>query len=228
VAGGARYLLLGKQGAGKGTQAARLAAHFAVPHISTGEMFRAAVRNGSELGLRAQAFMERGELVPDEVVIGVVAERLAENDAVNSGFVLDGFPRTRSQAEELDRVLYPEGLAAAIDIEVPTSEVLRRISGRRVCTICGAIYHVESPPASNWTCDNDAGDVVQRDDDTEEAIIRRLNLYESETAPLLEFYDQQGLLARVDGTGTVDEVFERMLTLIENGGVLADTATPRP
>ncbi len=226
MAGGARYLLLGKQGAGKGTQAARLAAHLGVPHISTGDMFRAAVRNGSELGLRAQAYMERGELVPDEVVIGVVAERLAQNDAVNSGFVLDGFPRTRSQAEELDRVLFPEGLDAAIDIQVPTSEVLRRLSGRRVCTICGATYHLDSPPADDWRCDNDAGDVVQRDDDTEEAITRRLHLYEKETGPLLEFYDQQGLLARVDGTGTVEQVFERMLTLIENGGVLADTVTP--
>jgi adenylate kinase len=228
VAGASRYLLLGKQGAGKGTQAARLAEHLGVPHISTGDMFRAAVRHGSELGLRAQAFMERGELVPDEVVIGVVAERLGEDDAINAGFVLDGFPRTRSQAEELDRVLYPEGLDAAIDIEVPTSEVLRRISGRRVCTICGATYHVNSPPADDWRCDNDAGDVVQRDDDTEEAIIRRLHLYESETAPLLEFYDQQGLLAQVDGTGTADEVFERMLTLIQNGGVLADKVRPRP
>ncbi len=228
MAVGARYLVLGKQGAGKGTQAARLAAHLTVPHISTGDMFRAAVRHGSELGLRAQAFMERGELVPDEVVIGVVAERLAEDDAVNSGFVLDGFPRTRSQAEELDRVLFPEGLDAAVDIEVPTSEVLRRISGRRVCIICGATYHLESPPAVGWTCDNDGGDVVQRDDDTEDAIMRRLNLYESETAPLLEFYEQQSLLVRVDGTGTVDAVFERMLTLIGNGGVLADTVTPRP
>jgi len=228
VAVGARYLLLGKQGAGKGTQAARLAAHLGVPHISTGDMFRAAVRNGSELGLRAQAFMERGELVPDDVVIGVVAERLAEDDAVNSGFVLDGFPRTRSQAEELDRVLFPEGLDAAIDIEVPTSEVLRRLSGRRVCVICGATYHVDSPPTEGWRCDNDAGDVVQRDDDTEEAITRRLDLYESETGPLMEFYDQQGLLTRVDGTGTVDEVFGRMLNLIENGDVLADTVTPRP
>ncbi len=225
MAGGSRYLLLGKQGAGKGTQAARLAAHLGVPHISTGDMFRAAVRNGSELGLRAQAFMERGELVPDEVVIGVVAERLAEDDAVNRGFVLDGFPRTRSQAEELDRVLYPEGLAAAIDIEVPTAEVVRRISGRRVCATCGATYHVDAPPADDWRCDNDGGDVVQRADDTEEAIIRRLDLYESETRPLLEFYDQLGLLARVDGTGSVDEVFDRLLKQI-NGGVLADTVQP--
>ena len=226
MATGSRYLLLGKQGAGKGTQASRLAAHFGVPHISTGDMFRAAVRNQSELGLRAQAFMERGELVPDDVVIGVVAERLAEDDAVNRGFVLDGFPRTRSQAEELDRVLYPEGLDAAIDIQVPTAEVVRRISGRRVCVICGATYHVEAPPAEDWRCDNDGGDVVQRDDDTEEAITRRLDLYESETRPLLEFYEQIGLLTRVDGTGSVDEVFERMLKLIQNGGVLADTVRP--
>ena len=226
VAAGSRYLLLGRQGAGKGTQAARLAAHLHVPHISTGEMFRAAVRNGSELGLRAQAFMERGELVPDEVVIGVVAERLAEDDAINAGFVLDGFPRTRSQAEELDRVLYPEGLDAAIDIDVPTPEVLRRLSGRRVCIICGATYHVDAPPSKEWRCDNDGGDVVQRDDDTEEAINRRLDLYETETGPLLEFYYQVGLLTRVDGTGTVDEVFDRMLKLIQNGGVLADTVQP--
>ncbi|MGH8975187.1 MAG: adenylate kinase family protein, partial [Acidimicrobiia bacterium] len=184
MAGGSRYLLLGKQGAGKGTQAARLAAHCGVPHISTGDMFRAAVRNGSELGLRAQGYMQRGELVPDEVVIGVVAERLTEDDAVNRGFVLDGFPRTRSQAEELERVLYPEGLDAAVDIEVPTAEVVRRISGRRVCTRCGATYHVDAPPAEDWRCDNDGADVVQRDDDTEEAIMRRLDLYETETRPL--------------------------------------------
>jgi adenylate kinase len=225
VAGGSRYLLLGKQGAGKGTQAARLAAHFGVPHISTGDMFRAAVRHGSELGLRAQGFMQRGELVPDEVVIGVVAERLAEDDAVNRGFVLDGFPRTRSQAEELERVLYPEGLDAAVDIEVPTAEVVRRISGRRVCTRCGATYHVDSPPAEDWHCDNDGADVVQREDDTEEAIMRRLDLYETETRPLLDFYKEQGLLTRVDGTGSVDEVFDRMMSLIQNGDVPADTVS---
>ena len=221
-----RLVLVGPPGAGKGTQAARLAAHFGVPHISTGDMFRAAVRNGSELGLRAQAYMERGELVPDEVVIGVVAERLAEDDAVNAGFVLDGFPRTRSQAEELERVLYPEGLDAAIDIDVPTAEVVRRISGRRVCETCGATYHVESPPAQDWICDNDGGAVVQREDDTEDAVTRRLELYERETRPLLDFYGEQGLLTRVDGTGPVEVVFDRMLKLIQNGGVLADTVRP--
>jgi adenylate kinase len=221
VAAGSRYLLLGKQGAGKGTQAARLAAHFGVPHISTGDMFRAAVRKGSELGLQAQGYMQRGELVPDGVVIGVVAERLAEDDAVNRGFVLDGFPRTRSQAEELERVLYPEGLDAAVDIEVPTAEVVRRISGRRVCSRCGATYHVDAPPAEDWHCDIDGADVVQREDDTEEAVRRRLTLYETETLPLLDFYDEQGLLARVDGTGTIDEVFDRMLRHIQNGDVPA-------
>ena len=221
MAPGSRYLLLGKQGAGKGTQAARLATHFGVPHISTGDMFRAAVRKGSELGLQAQGYMQRGELVPDEVVIGVVAERLTEDDAVNRGFVLDGFPRTRGQAEELERVLYPEGLDAAVDIEVPTAEVVRRISGRRVSSRCGATYHVEAPPAEDWHCDNDGADVVQREDDTEEAVRRRLALYETETRPLLDFYDEQGLLARVDGTGTVDEVFERMMKQIKNGDVRA-------
>ncbi len=223
MAPGSRYLLLGKQGAGKGTQAARLAAHFGVPHISTGDMFRAAVRNQSELGLRAQGYMQRGELVPDEVVIGVVAERLAEDDAVNRGFVLDGFPRTRSQAVELERVLYPEGLDAAVDIEVPTAEVVRRISGRRVCTQCGATYHVEAPPVEDWHCDNDGADVVQREDDTEGAVRRRLALYETETRPLLDFYDEQGLLTRVDGTGSVDEVFERMMQQLKGGGVPVST-----
>ncbi|MGH9040102.1 MAG: adenylate kinase [Acidimicrobiia bacterium] len=226
MAAGSRYLLLGRQGAGKGTQASRLAAYLHVPHISTGDMFRAAVRNGTEMGLQAKAFMERGELVPDDVVIGVVAERLAEDDAINAGFVLDGFPRTKGQAEELERVLYPDGLDAAIDIEVPTPEVLRRLSGRRVCTNCGATYHVDYPPSEDWRCDNDDGEVVQRDDDTEEAITRRLDLYEAETGPLLEYYGEVGLLTRVDGTGTVDEVFDRMLKLIQNGGVLADRVGP--
>jgi adenylate kinase len=221
VAGG-RYLLLGKQGAGKGTQASRLAAHFGIPHISTGDMFRAAARNGTEMGLRAKEYMERGELVPDDVVIGVVAERLAQDDAVNRGFVLDGFPRTRSQAEELGRVLYPEGLDAAVDIEVSTDEVVRRISGRRVCNRCGETYHVDSPPAEDWTCDRDGGEVVQRADDTEEAVKRRLDLYETETRPLLDFYDEHGVLRRVDGMGTVDEVFERMMRQLADGDVRAD------
>ena len=206
-----RLLILGKQGAGKGTQAGRLAAELGIPHISTGDMFRAAIRDGTSFGRKAKVFMDRGELVPDDVVIGLVAERLAQDDALTSGFLLDGFPRTRSQAEELERVLLPETLDAAIDIEVPTAVVLRRLSGRRVCIECGAPYHIDAPPKKNWTCDLDGAAVVQRDDDTEAAISRRLDLYERETGPLIDFYGERGVLVPVDGVGSVDEVFDRMM-----------------
>lgn len=218
----ARFLVLGKQGAGKGTQAVRLAKHFDVPHISTGDMFRAAVRAGTEFGRKAQAYMERGELVPDEVVIGVVAERLAQDDTVHRGFVLDGFPRTRNQAEELERILVPAGLDAAIDIAVPTPEVIRRLSGRRVCESCGTPYHIETPPQRGWACDKCGGPVIQREDDTEAAIARRLEVYEHDTAPLIDFYDALGLLVPVDGVGEVDDVTDRLLK-----GVTALRATAR-
>jgi adenylate kinase len=214
VSAGARFIVLGKQGAGKGTQAVRLAEHFNVPHISTGDMFRAAIRAGTEFGKRAQAYMDRGELVPDEVVIGAVAERFAQDDVTMRGFVLDGFPRTRSQAEELDTVLGPEGLTTAIDIEVPTEVVLKRLSGRRVCVTCGNPYHVDAPPKVDWRCDRDGGDVVQRKDDTEEAIRRRLELYEQQTGPLVDFYAKLGLLVTVDGEGPVEEVFNRLLKAV--------------
>src|SRR5437764_5602080 len=143
---GVRLLVLGKQGAGKGTQAVRIASHYGAPHISTGDMFRAAAAAGTPFGLKAKEFMKRDELVPDDVVIGVVAERLTKDDAIENGFVLDGFPRTKVQAEELQRLLGPEGLDAAVDIDVPTEVVIERISGRRVCQICGATYHVGAPP----------------------------------------------------------------------------------
>jgi adenylate kinase len=151
------------------------------------------------------------------VVIGVVAERLAQDDTVDKGFVLDGFPRTQAQAEELERLLAPAQLNAAIDIDVPTQVVLHRLSGRRVCRECGAIYHLDSPPRENWTCDECGGEVVQREDDTEEAICRRLELYEQETGPLIDFYDEKGLLVRVDGVGSVDEVFDRVMRSVEDG-----------
>lgn len=206
-----RLLILGKQGAGKGTQASRLSADFGIPHISTGDMFRAAIREGTAFGRKAKGFIDRGELVPDDVVIGLVAERLTQDDALTHGFLLDGFPRTRSQAEELERVLEPERLDAAIDVEVPTAVVLERLSGRRVCVECGAPYHVDAPPRNDWRCDVDGGAVVQRDDDTEAAISRRLELYERETGPLIDFYGERGVLVPVDGVGTVDEVFDRMM-----------------
>ena len=211
MASGVRLLVLGKQGAGKGTQAVRIARHYGVPHISTGDMFRAAAAAGTSFGLRAKEYMTRGELVPDDVVIGVVAERLAKDDAQDQGFVLDGFPRTRVQAEELQRLLGPSGLDAAVDIDVPTDVVIDRISGRRVCATCGATYHVNAPPKKPWVCDKDGGDVVQREDDTSEAVTKRLELYEKDTRPLLDFYDGLGLLVTVDGVGDPDDVFDRLI-----------------
>ena len=211
MASGVRLLVLGKQGAGKGTQAVRIARHYDVPHISTGDMFRAAAAAGTSFGLRAKEYMTRGELVPDDVVIGVVAERLAKDDAQDQGFVLDGFPRTRVQAEELQRLLGPSGLDAAVDIDVPTDVVIDRISGRRVCATCGATYHVNAPPKKPWVCDKDGGDVVQREDDTSEAVTKRLELYEKDTRPLLDFYDGLGVLVTVDGVGDPDDVFDRLI-----------------
>jgi adenylate kinase len=208
---GVRLLVLGKQGAGKGTQAVRIADHYGAPHISTGDMFRAAVAAGTPFGLKANEYMKRGELVPDDVVIGVVAERLAKDDAVEHGFILDGFPRTKVQAEELQRLLGPDGLDAAVDIDVPTEVVIERISGRRVCLTCGTTYHVNAPPKNNWTCDKDGGEVVQREDDTPEAVTKRLELYEKATRPLLDFYEGLGLLITIDGVGDPDEVFNRVI-----------------
>jgi adenylate kinase len=215
MASGVRLLVLGKQGAGKGTQAVRIAQHYGVPHISTGDMFRAAAAAGTPFGLRAKEYMKRGELVPDDVVIGVVAERLAKDDAVDCGFILDGFPRTRVQAEELGRLLGPGGLDAAVDIDVPTDVVIERISGRRVCVTCGTTYHVTAPPKVAWVCDKDGGDVVQREDDTPDAVTKRLELYEKDTRPLLDFYEGLGLLVTIDGVGDPDGVFDRVIDGVE-------------
>ena len=215
MSSGVRLLVLGKQGAGKGTQAVRIARHFGVPHISTGDIFREAASARTPFGLKAQEFMKRGELVPDDIVIGVVAERLAKEDVVDDGFILDGFPRTKVQAEALQQLLGPGGLDAAVDIDVPTDVVIERISGRLVCRTCGATYHVSAPPKVDRLCDKDGGDVVQREDDTPEAVRRRLDLYEKATRPLLDFYDGLGLLITVDGDGDPDDVFDRILEAVE-------------
>jgi adenylate kinase len=190
---GPRLVLLGKQGAGKGTQAARLAEHYGIAHVSTGDLLRAAAAAGTPAGKEAEQYMNRGELVPDDLVLRIVEERFAEDGLADQGFVLDGFPRTLAQAEKLEEI----------------------IAGRRVCENCGTTYHVSAPPKDDWTCDVCGGRVVQRDDDTEEAVMRRLELYEKETVPIIDYYRKLGKLAVVDGTGDSDEVFERLVQQVE-------------
>jgi len=212
---GPRLVLLGKQGAGKGTQATRIAEHYEVDHLSTGDLFREAAAAGTAEGLDAKAFMDRGDLVPDETVVAVVEQQLGSGDRIARGFVLDGFPRTRRQAEELHRILDDRPLDLALDLDVPTEIVLHRIAGRRVCSECGTVYHVDHPPTTDWTCDVCGGSVVHRDDDTEAAVMRRLELYEIETLPVIQFYRRTGALAHVDGSGESDEVFKKLVETVE-------------
>jgi len=212
---GIRLVLLGKQGAGKGTQCVRLARHYVVSHVSTGDMFRAAVRSESELGRKVKGYLDAGDLVPDEVTLAIVGERLNHPDTRSRGFILDGFPRSVNQAKLLDELLDPIQLDMVIDLHIPTEEALQRLNGRRVCSTCAAIYHVSKPPKYDWTCDNCGGEVVQRDDDTDDAIRRRLQLYEDETAPLIDYYFEKGMLVTVDGLGTTDEVANRLTEAID-------------
>lgn len=219
---GARIVILGKQGAGKGTQAVRLSRHYVVPHVSTGDTFRAAVRSGSEFGQKARQYLDSGELVPDEIVIGMVQERLTRDDTTHRGFILDGFPRTVGQASALNDMLAPKALDAVVNLEVATSEVMTRLASRRVCSDCGANYSVlDNPPRVRGICDVCGGEVVQRDDDTEVAIRRRLELYERETAPLIDWYSARGLLSTVAGLGAPDEVTDRIVAEIDRRRRLA-------
>src|SRR5579871_3818389 len=211
-----RLVLLGKQGAGKGTQAKRLADHYTTVHLSTGDMFRAQAAQGTAFGLEARRYMDAGDLVPDEIVMGVIEECLAPGGPLGDGFVLDGFPRTVPQAVDLDRVLGARPLDLVIDLEVPREIVLDRIAGRRVCVSCQTVYHINMPPSHNWTCDKCGNEVRQRDDDTEEAVERRLELYERETVPIMDYYREQGLLVVVDGVGEGDEVFERLVKVVND------------
>jgi adenylate kinase len=212
---GPRLVLLGKQGAGKGTQAARLAERYGIEHVSTGDLFRAAAAAGTPAGKEAEQYMNRGDLVPDDLTLRIVAERFAEDGLVDRGFVLDGFPRTLPQAETLEDVLDRHPLDLVINLDVPTDIVLDRIAGRRVCENCGTTYHVNAPPTEDWTCDVCGGKVVQREDDTEEAVMRRLELYEEETVPIVDFYRRLGKLVAVDGTGSGDDVFARLVDEVE-------------
>jgi adenylate kinase len=206
-------ILLGPPGAGKGTQAERLREDFGLPHISTGDMLRAEVAQGSDLGNEAKRYMDAGELVPDDVIINMIVKRLQDDDAAN-GFLLDGFPRNAEQADALDEALKDVGkkLSAALLIDVGDDELVRRLAGRRVCVKNPShIYHVEfDPPKHEGVCDQDGSRLIQRDDDKEETIRRRLQVYHSQTEPLIEHYDRAGLLRRFDGTRDPDEVHARM------------------
>lgn len=206
-------ILLGPPGAGKGTQAERLREDFGLPHISTGDMLRAQVAAGTELGTRAKRFMDAGTLVPDEVIVGMIGQRVSDADA-GDGFLLDGFPRNEAQAEALAQALggLDRRLTAVLAIEVPDDEVVRRLSGRRVCVKNPAhIYHVElDPPKHEGVCDQDGSRLIQRDDDREETIRVRLEVYHRQTAPLIDYYDRTGLLRRFDGCRSADEVHDRI------------------
>jgi len=179
-------------------------------------MFRSQAAIGTAFGLEAKRYMDEGELVPDEITIGLVEECLAEGGPLDDGFVLDGFPRTLNQAQELDRVVIGRPLDLAINLEVPRAIVLDRLAGRRVCENCQRVYHVNMPPTVDWTCDTCGGRVVQRDDDTEEAIDRRLEVYEEQTVPIIEYYRERGILQSVSGVGEGDDVFKRLVKVVES------------
>lgn len=212
-----RLIFLGPPGAGKGTQAARLSSHFKLAHIATGDMLRNAVAAGTPLGLAAKTFMERGDLVPDGVSNGLVRERITEKDA-DKGFILDGYPRNVGQAQELDRALDEIGakLDKVLRFMVKGPELVQRLSKRRTCPACQAAYHmVTHPPKADGLCDNDGTVLIQREDDREEPILRRLEVYGAQTRPLIEFYQKRGLVADVDAMGTTDQIFQRLLEAID-------------
>ena len=209
-------ILFGPPGAGKGTQAERLRGDFRLAFISTGEMLRQNVADGTELGRQAKTYMDSGGLVPDELIIAMAGERLQEDDA-RDGFILDGFPRTVAQAEALDELLgkLQRGITGALLIDVPDEEVVKRISGRRVCVKAGHNYHVDfDPPKNEGVCDQDGSRLIQRDDDKPEVVRNRLKVYNEKTAPLIEYYDSKGLMRRIDGTRSPTEVHDRIRAVI--------------
>ena len=214
---GVRLVILGRQGAGKGTQCVRLSNHYVVPHISTGDMLRAAVKEGTPLGRVAGEIMNSGGLLSDEIMVGIVRERLDQPDASGRGFILDGFPRTVGQAEALGGIL-EKPLDLVIDLDVPRELVLERISSRRVCRDCGANYSATKNDPVSRICDRCGGDVVQRDDDTPDAVNKRLDIYDSQTSPLISFYNAQGILAVVNGVGHPDHVLDRLVVAIDAAG----------
>jgi len=213
-----RVILLGPPGAGKGTQAGRIAETFGIPHISTGDILRANVRAGTELGTKAKSFMDAGDLVPDEVILGMMGDRLGEDDA-KDGFLFDGFPRTVPQAEALEKLLIEsdQPIDVVLRMLVDTKEVVQRLTGRRTCTGCGAVYHVDyDPPQTEGVCGKCGGELVQRDDDSEDVVLNRLEVYRRSTEPLEEFYWGRGLLRDVEAVGSVDDVGDRIIAILRD------------
>ena len=211
-----KIIMLGAPGAGKGTQAKMIADKFNIPHISTGDIFRANIKNGTELGKKAKEYMDKGQLVPDELTVEILLDRVASDDCKN-GYVLDGFPRTIPQADVLDKELTKLGdkVDFAINVDVPDENIVRRMSGRRACLKCGATYHIEHiPPKQEGICDKCGSELVQRDDDKPETVQNRLSVYHEQTQPLIDYYDKKNILKSVDGTKDMQEVFSDIVNVL--------------
>lgn len=211
-----KIIMLGAPGAGKGTQAKKIAAKYGIPHISTGDIFRANIKNGTELGLKAKSYMDAGGLVPDEITIGMLLDRIHQADCEN-GYVLDGFPRTIPQAESLTEALKKNGEAIdfAVNVDVPDENIINRMSGRRACLNCGATYHiVYNPSKKEGICDTCGQQLVLRDDDKPETVKKRLSVYHDQTQPLIDYYKNEGILAEVDGTKDMEEVFQDIVNIL--------------
>jgi len=210
--------MLGAPGAGKGTQAKMIASKYDIPHISTGDIFRANIKNGTELGKKAKGYMDQGLLVPDELVVDLVIDRFKNADCVK-GYVLDGFPRTIPQAKELEAALIKNGetIDYAVNITVPDSNIIKRMAGRRACVNCGGTYHIDhNPPKQENVCDACSGELILRDDDKPETVEKRLQIYHEQTQPLIEFYQSRGILKEVDGTKNMNNVFDEIISVVEN------------
>ena len=211
-----KIIMLGAPGAGKGTQAKKIAAKYSIPHISTGDIFRANIKNGTELGNKAKGYMDKGLLVPDELTVDLVVDRIGQDDCAN-GYVLDGFPRTIPQAEALTNALNELGakIDYAIDVDVPDENIVNRMSGRRACVDCGATYHLKyAPVKTEGVCDTCGGGLILRDDDKPETVQNRLTVYHDQTQPLIEYYDTMGVLKRVDGTIDMQDVFQAIVDIL--------------
>jgi adenylate kinase len=212
-----KIIMLGAPGAGKGTQAKMIAEKYAIPHISTGDIFRANIKNGTDLGKEAKSYMDKGQLVPDELTVRILLDRVAQDDCKN-GYVLDGFPRTIPQAEVLDSELVKLGdkVDFAIDVDVPDENIIRRMGGRRACVECGATYHIEHvPPKKEGICDKCGSELILRDDDKPETVKNRLAVYHEQTQPLIEYYNNKKILHTVDGTVDMKDVFDSIVAILE-------------